>query len=172
MASDKDNLENLLDITQEAVDVILNDEKVIIGWSDIFLELQSIDKTEDLKEIARKYYSVSDIVDKLVSSGVLTKYVKVLDVIRLDVGIVPEDVPQAIDEEIVKFSGEIWTIHKSDIDPFPSNPHAHNYQKRLKMHLGTGELFSGSIKVGKINRKNFIAFRDRIQHIALPVLEI
>lgn len=33
--------------------------------------------------------------------------------------------------------------HKYDRDTFPSNPHAHNYDRKLKMHLGTGDLYAG-----------------------------
>jgi hypothetical protein len=53
---------------------------------------------------------------------------------------------QFIEEPDVAVDGEIWRIHKSDPDPFPSNPHAHylDGHRRFigcKLHLGTAQLF-------------------------------
>jgi len=47
-----------------------------------------------------------------------------------------------------KVDGCIWQVHKTDADPFPSRPHAHcvGGPSRFfgnKLHLGTGQLFSG-----------------------------
>ena len=111
-------------------------------------------------------------MSKLKISGILEQYEKVLEVIHLKDSIVPAGVQQALDEERVKHNGEIWTIHKSDKDPFPSNPHAHNYEKRLKMDLGSGELYNGLKKVGKIDKNSFIAFRAKIRNVTLPELAI
>lgn len=49
-------------------------------------------------------------------------------------------------EEDFKVSGEVWRVHLSDADPFPSVPHAHciggaNRFVGCTLHLGTGELF-------------------------------
>jgi hypothetical protein len=44
-------------------------------------------------------------------------------------------------EQTVRVHGEVWRVYKNDADPFPSNPHAHNVQSGLKLHLGTGDLF-------------------------------
>jgi len=54
-------------------------------------------------------------------------------------------------EEDFKVSGDIWRVHLSDADPYPSSPHAHciGGTKRFigcKLHLGTGQLFSASNK--------------------------
>lgn len=53
-----------------------------------------------------------------------------------------------ISESDAKVSGEVWRVHLSDADPFPSRPHAHcvGGSKRYigcKLHLGTAELFKG-----------------------------
>ena len=53
------------------------------------------------------------------------------------------DYPIALQEAKVKLKGEIWVAYKYDRDPFPSNPHAHNYDRKLKMHLGTGDVYAG-----------------------------
>jgi hypothetical protein len=57
-------------------------------------------------------------------------------------------------EDDYRVAGEIWRVHKSDADPFPSKPHAHcvGGAKRFvgcKLHLGTGQLFMGSRPLGR-----------------------
>jgi hypothetical protein len=47
-----------------------------------------------------------------------------------------------------KVDGEVWQVHKSDADPFPSKPHAHCVGGRenfvgKKLHLGTRRLYKG-----------------------------
>jgi hypothetical protein len=47
-----------------------------------------------------------------------------------------------------RVAGEVWQVHKSDADPFPSHPHAHSVGGRqkfigLKLHLGTRQLWDG-----------------------------
>jgi hypothetical protein len=71
----------------------------------------------------------------------------------------------------VKMSGNIWVIHKYDKDPFPSNPHAHLLNSRVKLHLGTGECFIGKNVEYQIKLKDLIKIRDKIDTIRLPKLE-
>ncbi len=61
--------------------------------------------------------------------------------IELEDDVLPEGVPVFLIEKDVKVKGKTWRIHKNDADPFPSNPHAHNYDARVKLHLGTGDLY-------------------------------
>jgi hypothetical protein len=74
----------------------------------------------------------------------------------------------------VKSSGEVWVIHRNDKDTFPSQPHAHNYDKQLKLHLGTGGLFRKKVIMGSINNKELITIRSlieaKIKDINLPDL--
>ena len=49
-------------------------------------------------------------------------------------------------ESDVKVAGDIWRVHLTDADPYPSKPHAHcvGGSKRYlgkKLHLGSGQLF-------------------------------
>lgn len=58
-----------------------------------------------------------------------------------------------------RVSGEIWRVHKSDADPYPSNPHAHcvDGAKRFigrTLHLGTGELFDKRKGLGRYLEKH------------------
>lgn len=57
-------------------------------------------------------------------------------------------------EEDFKVSGEVWRVHKSDADPYPSNPHAHCVGGKDRyigctLHLGTGELFRKRKSLGR-----------------------
>jgi hypothetical protein len=55
--------------------------------------------------------------------------------------------------------------------PFPSNPHAHNLESRLRLHLGTGELFDKRRVVEKISRKDLLDIRKRLKNFDLPELD-
>jgi hypothetical protein len=74
-------------------------------------------------------------------------------------------------EEDFNVAGEIWRVHKSDPDPYPSNPHAHciGGGKRFvgcKLHLGTAELYdSKNNPLGRfLCRKQF----DRLIELIRP----
>jgi len=99
-----------------------------------------------------------------------------LTVVVLEDSIIPDGVPFYFEKAIFKFNGEKWEIHKCDSDPFPSNPHAHNYQNNYRVHLGTGELFYKKKLKGKISRKNLLALREKIVQqtcsIQLPLLNV
>ena len=73
----------------------------------------------------------------------------------------------------VKIKGQRWRIHKTDADPFPSDPHAHNYDQNLKLHLGTGELYRGRKMKYVLSRRIFYELRARFTAIGvvLPPLE-
>ncbi|PZU78192.1 MAG: hypothetical protein DI546_04330 [Rhizobium sp.] len=91
--------------------------------------------------------------------------VEVLHTIELseEDGIIPENTLVVLLEKVVKVKGEKWEIHRYDADPWPSNPHAHNYASRLKMHLGTGELFDKNRQSkGKIAAKKLAAIREQL----------
>ena len=72
-------------------------------------------------------------------------------------------------EKDYRVAGEVWRVHKSDADPFPSSPHAHciSGAKRYEgctIHLGTGELFKGRRSLGKrMARKQFERLLELIQ---------
>ena len=88
--------------------------------------------------------------------------------------IIPSGFPRLSQRAIIKVDGELWRIHLYDKDPFPSNPHAHNLETNLKLHLGSGELFQKRKLVGKITKKDLLLIRERINNIlkdlALPKL--
>ena len=74
----------------------------------------------------------------------------------------------------VKIKGQRWRVYQNDADPFPSSPHAHNYEQHVKLHLGTGELYRGRKLKDVLSSKVFKELRDRFSAIGvlLPPLEI
>lgn len=73
----------------------------------------------------------------------------------LDHSILPAQIPRRLIEVTVKAKGEVWRIHKSDPDPFPSDPHAHNTETNLKLDMKTGALYRGTQKQDyKVSKKD------------------
>ncbi len=96
----------------------------------------------------------------------------VLEEITLDEAVIPPGALRRLEERTVKASGEVWRVHKNDADPFPSNPHAHNLDSGLKLHLGTGELFLKRQLAGKIQSKDLLAIRAQLTKFTLPALAV
>lgn len=75
-------------------------------------------------------------------------------------------------EKTVKIKGEVWRIHKNDVDPFPSSPHAHNYAAGVVLHLGTGEMFDGNRKsLGLVGCKKLVRLRGNLTKLDLPTTD-
>lgn len=91
--------------------------------------------------------------------------------IELDESILPEGTPKLLTEQTVKVKGEVWVIHKNDEDPFPSTPHAHNYDSGISLHLGTGEFFKKRTSKGFLECKKLKLVREKIKDHELPLLD-
>ena len=76
-----------------------------------------------------------------------------------------------IEKANIQLNGTVWVVYANDKDPFPSNPHAHDYSRGLKLHLGTGELFQGKKPFGPLPKKEFQALKDEIER-RLPKLNM
>jgi hypothetical protein len=63
----------------------------------------------------------------------------------------------------VKVGGDTWVLHKYDVDPFPSKPHAHNLNSNMKLHLGTGEIFNKFKNIGSIGKKDLEIIRNKFE---------
>jgi hypothetical protein len=73
----------------------------------------------------------------------------------------------------IKSKGLIWLIHMNDLDPFPSNPHAHELQSGLKLDLSNGNCYRKTKLVDKIKKKDLILIRDLAsENFTLPQLNI
>jgi hypothetical protein len=98
--------------------------------------------------------------------------------VEFDKSLLPSHFPIAPREAKAKIKGEVWFVHKCDAHPFPSNPHAHNYDRDLKMHLGTGDIYEGRKRVpcGRMKRQNLVQLRSQVilknASIALPLLAV
>ncbi len=98
--------------------------------------------------------------------------------VALDESALPDDLPLHLLEAEVKLNGKIWTVHKYDADPFPSNPHAHNYAKNVKLDLRNGLLYPGKKRVscGRMAKKHLLALRRLVHQcnetIPLPELTV
>jgi hypothetical protein len=69
-----------------------------------------------------------------------------------------------------RVSGEVWRVHKSDADPYPSSPHAHCIGGAdrfigYKLHLGTAELYDKKNKALGffLEKKKFLRLIAMIQ---------
>lgn len=64
-------------------------------------------------------------------------------------------------EKDYRVKGEVWRVHKSDADPFPSSPHAHcisgtGLLPGCKLHLGNRKLYKGAKFIGRwLSKKEF-----------------
>lgn len=129
------------------------------------LEIQSLQPIELLeKELS------SDQMVEILKDYNFTKPEKI-DEIVLDESILPEGTPKLLTEQTVKVKGEVWIIHKNDADPFPSTPHAHNYDSGISLHLGTGEFFKKRASKGFLACKKLKVLRDKIKEHKLPELD-
>lgn len=92
--------------------------------------------------------------------------------VELEESIIPPGVPILLTEVKIKQRGEIWFVYKNDADPFPSNPHAHNYDRGLKMHLGNGDLYSGRRRTpcGNVGRRRLLELRNRVNQVNAKIL--
>jgi len=99
-----------------------------------------------------------------------------LAIVEIDRDILPDGVFKLLTEAEVKLNNQVWTLHKNDKDPFPSNPHAHNYATGVKLDLSNGWTYRKRKCAGKIRAKDLLEIREKFQEkvngkgIDLPVL--
>jgi hypothetical protein len=135
--------------------------------SALLLEME-LDSSTDLLE---KQLDKEQIVAALTHFNFMRLFPTLLQVISFEKSIVPDQTTRKLTEVTVRSNGEVWQIHQNDADPFPSNPHAHNREKGLKLHLGTGELYFGTRNTGKkISRKDLQVIRKGLSKFSLPSL--
>jgi hypothetical protein len=73
----------------------------------------------------------------------------------------------------IKLRGHIWVVHHNDPDPWPSKPHAHDYEQRQKLDLGSGQIFSLPERklIEKLRMKELVLLRDELSR-QQPSLEL
>ena len=95
--------------------------------------------------------------------------------IEFDKSPIPDKTFRRLDEVRVSRDGCVWSIHKCDADPFPSNPHAHNVESGLKLDLSNGRLWFRSRDTKKnISVKNLLVIRSEAEKrgVKLPNLAV
>ncbi|WP_143748575.1 hypothetical protein [Chromohalobacter canadensis] len=147
---------------------ILGERGIYLSESEIYeylLESPDIDEHENLilKEMSAEY-----IADSVGSQYRENAEPEVVDEVEFPESILPSGIPVFRTSQQVKIKGEKWVIHKNDADPFPSNPHAHNYQENLVVHLGNGMVYRRRKHVGKLSKKKLMLLRSEIKHVDLP----
>lgn len=175
-----DVLEKRLAVTNAALDEVSQTltatRSESITRRDVENGLIAVLGLDEITEILNRDIDAEGMLSLL--SGYLFTRRETLCDITLQTSIIPDGVPVCLTEAEVKLRGEKWTIHKYDADPFPSNPHAHNYAQDLKLHLGNGALYSGKSKVscGSLRKKDLMQLRDLVVQknatIMLPPLLI
>lgn len=86
-------------------------------------------------------YSCPNSVISSLSDEFISKLPIIIHKVISEETLIPSDVPILIEKKNYRVNGEVWVVHKNDIDPFPSSPHAHNYDQNLVMHLGNGRMY-------------------------------
>lgn len=143
---------------------------VLIQEADIILALMEA-TGKDFQELALGEWNNQKVLETISGAGCLDKFPRILDQVVLEESIIPSDVVLNINEEQAKFKGERWIVYKNDADPFPSNPHAHNYEAGLKLHLGNGELYNGTKLSGRLPCKKLKQLRGCFRNVTMPELE-
>src|ERR1700722_8173469 len=120
----------------ESVNSLSNTRGEVVARRDVENGLIAVLGLDEIFDILDRDLDSAQLLSLLADCDFARLRPNVLCEISLEESIMPEDFPLLLTEAKVKFKGEIWSIHKTDADPFPSNPHAHNYERRLKMDLG------------------------------------
>jgi hypothetical protein len=120
----------------------------------------------------REVGSYRDLVELIKHCGYVSKEPSIIKRVVLDFSLIPDIIQVYQKKKKYKVKGEIWDVHKSDVDPFPSSPHAHNYDQDLVLHLGNGKLYRKRDYLGKAKKKDFLKLRSIINNVKLPDLEI
>lgn len=166
----KQKIRDLWNSSSDYCDYIEYKKSVRIQPADLIAALmEATGKT--FEDLALEDWDKEKVLRTVVNSEVLRKYPVIQEEVVIDQPIIPDNVIRSIDEERVKFRGEKWVVHKNDPDPFPSNPHAHNYEAGLKLHLGNGELYRGTKLSGKVPCKKLKMLRSLFSKTRMPKLE-
>lgn len=168
---EKKNVQRFSNDTYEWAQKLSHEFNIRLSCEDLLFAMV-IENKRDLVDIASEHWTYNQCKEWFEKSALIKTTPKIAGAVYIENTIIPEGTYRTFLEEQVKFKGEKWIIHKNDADPFPSSPHAHNYEARLKLHMGNGDLYHGTDKVGTVKRKDFINLRNSFKNIAMPPLEV
>jgi hypothetical protein len=144
----------------------------IDSW-EMQLALMEIIQTDEPADLLEKNYSAKEMVAILNEFDFRKFHPEILADIVMEESVVPEGTIRLLTEVTVKHKGERWRIHKSNSDPFPSNPHGESPDVGLKLDLATGDLYRKRQQMGKISKKNLLIIREKALQLgckSLPYL--
>ena len=114
----------------------------------------------------------ADSIISCLSQPFIDRLPIIISKVSFEETLIPSEVLVEIKKKKYRVKGEVWFVHQNDIDPFPSSPHAHNYDQNLVMHLGNGNLYRKRDFVATAKKKQFLELRKKINNVELPPLEI
>lgn len=165
------SIRRLIQAAMESSDALSARSGRKIEYTHIEQALVETLRLESSVELLGKNLTSEAVTSLLKSYDFNRLFPELIGIISLDHSIIPDETPRKLTEVTIRSKGEVWRIHKNDADPWPSNPHAHNLESGLKMHLGTGELFEGMRDTGhKVSAKSLKAIRARLSKCELPPL--
>ncbi|HGF5057910.1 TPA: hypothetical protein ACF31P_004630 [Vibrio parahaemolyticus] len=135
---------------------------------------RTVSAAEIIEELGHQdiEYSCPDIVVSLLSDEFVSKLPIIIQKVISEETLIPSGVEVVLEKKKYRVKGEVWVVHKNDVDPFPSSPHAHNYDQNLVIHLGNGRMYRKRDYVATAKKKQFLALRQQIDNVELPPLEI
>jgi hypothetical protein len=136
----------------------------------LYIRISDKEEIEWMGDVWEQMYSIGDVEEILKDFDFET-----LDlVVETSLGVIP--IEFRFNTKVrIKSKGLIWIINRYDKDPFPSNPHAHQLESNIKLHLGNGECYVKKKFISKINKKELFRIREDIIKkcdINLPKLEL
>lgn len=165
------SIQEFIDFLQQIHFDVADKIQVSISVEEV-LSILVIETKMGLIELSQQDWSTEKIIKAIEFNDSIKNKPLILAKVDFECSIIPEGTERSIYEELIKNKGERWLIHKYDADPFPSNPHAHNTESNLKLHLGNGDLYLKKKKVGTLPKKALISLRDKIKHLELQLLEV
>ena len=158
----------------EAKESLRGASSIDLSRFDIQFGLMDVLGIDDEYKLLEQDLSCSDIVKLLKDYDFKKHHPETLTNIVFEESLIPDGTERSLLEVQIKHKGEKWTIYKNDVDPFPSNPHAHNYESGLKLHLGNGDLYLRKKIVNRVSKKKLALLRSKIatRNIIMPELSI
>jgi len=135
---------------------------------------RAVSSAEIIDELGDKDvdFDCADSVIASLSDEFVSKLPLIVQKVVSEESLIPSGVEVVIEKKKYRVKGEVWIVHKNDVDPFPSSPHAHNYDQNIVMHLGNGRMYRKRDYIGTAKTKQFLALRTLINNVELPALEI
>ena len=120
---------------QTAAGLFAHESGLAIKYEHIEDALQDVLDLNDSADLLDRKLNAEQIHRLLAAYDFRRFFPKLLGQFEVKRSIIPPDCIQRLDEQTVVYRGQLWRVHKNDADPFPSDPHAHNVESGLALHL-------------------------------------